>query len=1362
MNVVLAELQRQAEAERRSMQRQLEHLERRQEQMGGSGGSGGRERWAEIQGSVSGLLEEMSSLSRRVEGLDEKLRTRVSGCEELVRQRTREVEQQIHAQQQKAALAMSTSEEMSKRHAARLRKIGQSVEEHARHLTALDESSAQRRPGAYPNDVLQLEARLCELEGQQASLEEEFRNLASVQDGAAAAALFNGHGTIGSVDSRGAPLGASLRGSALDGDADAILRALERDMARLTQGIDEHAASLANLRVRSDGQEQRLAATYERLETVVATPLEAFRSEVLQLRDHDRQETEGQLSHLARRLQALAEATDDTSTELREGLLKLTGGLQAIEPREESTAMRKLMDTTVAQEQSIRRLEASLRDSQKGGVLSEDLCDVLVRVETLEHRSALLEQAGLNADEINDKADRNEVVRLQAALQELSEPLRRLSQRTASGEAKITALERQVERLRQEGGEEGGKKSSGLLSAHGPSEDLSVLVSAANAKADAVSKELGVIRARLMEVESHVEDGGLLEGSADSSQLSVHDRPGRRPPAGGGVDKREVQDIAERLDRLAAQVGEHETMREELARTPALEQRFVKATREVQSGLEQLRAQHEELSQRVATTASTATSGGIGASEEALRELQEDLEELREQLPEVAKAAASGGEAKSEIAELARRVENDRQVAGEVQGRLEAKLEAVERRQQELAEVLPAGDGGDIAQVREDLEELRRHQEEIHQELRKASEDVRSSCDAGVGQLKGQQEEMAAAAKSHEARVQEEFRGVVERYDADKELLQEMRSQMQEVEQKMATAGGGGGGGAAEERLAEVASRLDGFEDKAKQLQASHEDLSERLTSGLEAQAKAQTEVQQQLQESPPQLQEALTCARGAEEKSKELQSKVDDVKELLSKQVTELRQELDKSLDESRADAAGREKKVTEILSSVESGEGATQRLHDEVRAQLQKLAGVAAAGPPVAAAAVPALPAAPAAEVQELRQALEALRGQVAASASPTDAGVHAQEVQERFQASAERIAKAEKAVVDLQHDALETFVRLDKLRDEHERLKSSSPPSEVVSPTAGKAGDGEAIAALKAELKELAAQVREAVERVEASEAATSAVREELMTGGGSGGGALATTGGVAVWDEGLEERVRELQEQVASELDAIKGHQLELAKVCEAKGGAGPGEKVEKAVEDLARQVEVELSDLRKHQALLEDVRSKVQGGGQSRGLASNAPTSRAGGGGEIQVPQQLEAQISDLFQQVSDELVALTAQQKDLGAAKSTLADIAGQMKDVRGIVAQCQSATGSLRQLVAPEGANGAAAPGAISATMVASATGRGAKATGSATTAGRSAAQPSSGRSPGRRASPSPGSDESDGYDEDDFDNSVTLDEIA
>jgi len=90
LSVAVAELQRQAEAERRNMNRQLQQLERRfQEQC--TAPTVGRERWADLQGSVSGLLEEMSSLARRVEGLDEKLRLRIGSCEELIRQRTREL-----------------------------------------------------------------------------------------------------------------------------------------------------------------------------------------------------------------------------------------------------------------------------------------------------------------------------------------------------------------------------------------------------------------------------------------------------------------------------------------------------------------------------------------------------------------------------------------------------------------------------------------------------------------------------------------------------------------------------------------------------------------------------------------------------------------------------------------------------------------------------------------------------------------------------------------------------------------------------------------------------------------------------------------------------------------------------------------------------------------------------------------------------------------------------------------------------------------------------------------------------------------------------------------------------------------------
>merc|ERR1740121_2345170 len=102
----------------------------------------------------------------------------------MVRQRTREIEQQLHAHQQKMSLALSTSEEVSKRHAARLRKLGTAIEEHTQRLGSLDDP----RPGGSVA-VAQLEARLCEVEGQQATLADELHSLAAVQDRALAASM---------------------------------------------------------------------------------------------------------------------------------------------------------------------------------------------------------------------------------------------------------------------------------------------------------------------------------------------------------------------------------------------------------------------------------------------------------------------------------------------------------------------------------------------------------------------------------------------------------------------------------------------------------------------------------------------------------------------------------------------------------------------------------------------------------------------------------------------------------------------------------------------------------------------------------------------------------------------------------------------------------------------------------------------------------------------------------------------------------------------------------------------------------------------------------------------------------------------
>ncbi|CAJ1456916.1 unnamed protein product [Effrenium voratum] len=441
LGMVLAELQRQSAEDRRTVQRQLEHFDRRlQEHLAAPAAS--RERWADLQGSVSGLLEEVASLVRRVEGLDEKLRIRTASCEESLRQRARELEQQLHGQQQKVQLAVSTFEEMSKRQTAKLRKVAQTGEEQARRIAALED---MRRP----QDLGRLEARLSELEGQQASLEEEFRNVAA----------------------------SSAVAQAIPRPESDAAHALETELATLSKHLaaqlDEHSAALANLRVRTDSQEQRLLAAGERLEKVVGPSLEALRTEMQQFRSADRADMDQRFEHFARQLKDMAESNDETMGELRDQI-----GLP-VRDAAEGAELQRIRDTCTMQDQQLRRLEATL-ESQR----DEEICGVLVRLEGLENRLD-----GLGDDNMSEKADRAELHRLDLAVQELQQPLRRLSQRTASNEARTSGLEHKLEQLQDkmnpnsavEKGAEGFVTQAGL---------------------EAISQQLAELSARMVEVEA--------------------------------------------------------------------------------------------------------------------------------------------------------------------------------------------------------------------------------------------------------------------------------------------------------------------------------------------------------------------------------------------------------------------------------------------------------------------------------------------------------------------------------------------------------------------------------------------------------------------------------------------------------------------------------------------------------------------------------------------------------------------------------------------------------------------------------------------------------------------------------------------
>eukprot|EP00747_Dinoflagellata_sp_TGD_P077806 gnl/TRDRNA2_/TRDRNA2_159758_c0_seq2.p1 gnl/TRDRNA2_/TRDRNA2_159758_c0~~gnl/TRDRNA2_/TRDRNA2_159758_c0_seq2.p1 ORF type:complete len:1484 (+),score=354.52 gnl/TRDRNA2_/TRDRNA2_159758_c0_seq2:165-4454(+) len=549
MNVALQSLQRQGEAERRTLARQVQQLERKlQDQMAAP--STGRERWADLQGSVSGLLEEMSALVRRVDGLDERLRARSGQVEELVRQKAREHEQALHTHAHKAQLSATTSEEMLKRQAVKFRRLQQSHDDMHKRLEAAEDLArgASMRPDGSTQRFLEMEARLAELEDRHAAQEEEMRGLThqvlASNDGRLkySGGASNSWGArsigiagVGVPGTHGGDDGLGLADDDRAGSEDdervlSSVRAVERDLAayqqRITTQLDEHSASLASLRVRADGQEQRLSASAERLESALTAPLDALRHEMHQLRDHDRREHESRHEHFSQRIQATLDAHEEAASELRSHVQETRNDLVATnqsgvvgqQASDLTAIVHRLQETTSMQEQAIRRLEARAAAGEphpSEQVNSEDMCRLLARADETEHRLELLEQ-GIADNEIHDKADRTEVQRLESSLRDLAESVRRVSEKGAKSDARAVALERRVEQLQERhaisaepssaaGAGSGSVRAATATPGAGGSPKQASSRDAESALST-VTQQLGSLTARVLDLESTIGD----------------------------------------------------------------------------------------------------------------------------------------------------------------------------------------------------------------------------------------------------------------------------------------------------------------------------------------------------------------------------------------------------------------------------------------------------------------------------------------------------------------------------------------------------------------------------------------------------------------------------------------------------------------------------------------------------------------------------------------------------------------------------------------------------------------------------------------------------------------------------------------
>mmetsp|Transcript_39697 Transcript_39697/g.73705 ORF Transcript_39697/g.73705 Transcript_39697/m.73705 type:complete len:904 (+) Transcript_39697:21-2732(+) len=133
-------VQRQYDSDRRFVERRFQQLEQKVENFceERSREADARKKWAEVQGSVNGLLEELYSLARRIETMEQRLSTRTSGLDQ-VRQRSQEIEQQVQALEQSAKLSEAAHDEVQKRQSTKIHRSEHMLEELSRRMAKMEE-----------------------------------------------------------------------------------------------------------------------------------------------------------------------------------------------------------------------------------------------------------------------------------------------------------------------------------------------------------------------------------------------------------------------------------------------------------------------------------------------------------------------------------------------------------------------------------------------------------------------------------------------------------------------------------------------------------------------------------------------------------------------------------------------------------------------------------------------------------------------------------------------------------------------------------------------------------------------------------------------------------------------------------------------------------------------------------------------------------------------------------------------------------------------------------------------------------------------------------------------------------------------
>jgi len=300
---------------------------------------------------------------------------------------------------------------------------------------------------------------------------------------------------------------------------------------------------------------------------------------------------------------------------------------------------------------------------------------------------------------------------------------------------------------------------------------------------------------------------------------------------------------------------------------------------------------------------------------------------------------------------------------------------------------------------------------------------------------------------------------------------------------------------------------------------------------------------------------------------------------------------------------------------------------------------------------------------------------------------------ELSQALSQALQRIEKGEKAADEMRSQLDDLKVeRHQKEPTKHTHQERTDQITEVLKRIASGENDIKTLKASAEEkhaiLQKLSVKVDQAVARMEASEAATTAVREELMCSKhvtGTEPNSDVYLGAAGTEDELLvvevEAQIKELQQQVIEELRCLSSHQQELVHTA-AKSSKGNGlvqnmptaldieGDLENKVNDLAQQISQEVEELRKHQHDLKQARlapnGHVPAHGGTHALAS--PVREHGQTDTVasdHCATRVEAAVQELTQQVADEVKELASHQDHLRQSRSTFQGLSAQISELQ-------------------------------------------------------------------------------------------------